>query len=54
MANSTDNSASGIVIGVLLTVLLGIGAFYFMNHGAGPSHDISINTPGGSITADVK
>ena len=48
--NSGGNGAMGVVLGALLVVVLGIGAFMFLgNHGtsapSGPS--INVSVPGG-------
>lgn len=54
MSSNSDNWGMGVVAGILLAVLVGVAAWHFMGPGASQSHQISISTPGGSITADVK
>lgn len=46
--NSGGNSFLGVIVGALLVVVLGIGAFVVLGHGAqpsGPSLNVSVPAP---------
>lgn len=52
MASGSNNTNAGIIAGAIIAALIVVGGYYFIHQNAGP--DISIKTPGGSISADIK
>lgn len=52
MSGNSESTGMGVIIGVLLVVFVAVAGYYFL--GAPSQPDITINTPAGNISADVK
>ena len=52
MSSNSESTGMGVVVGILLAVFIGVVGYYFLAPAAQP--DISISTPAGNISADIK